>query len=89
MTWEIDSKARTAETGGFAVKFSSMPAGSKFSADCFRDPEVHVWRGKVVLRGAAIRDETFRLHMLHEEAESNKSKAKKPKSAGFGHRSDN
>ena len=70
MTWEIDLKARTAETGGFAVKFSPMPAGSKFSADCFRDTEGLIWRGKVVPGGAAIRDETLRLHMLHEAADA-------------------
>ena len=70
MTWEIDSKARTAETGGFAVKFSPMPAGSKLSADCFRDPERPIWRGKVVLVDAAKRDETLRLHMLHGAADA-------------------
>ena len=70
MTWEIDLKTRTAETGGFEVRFSPMPAGSKIGADCFRDPEGIIWRGKVVLGGAAIRDEALRLHMLHEAADA-------------------
>jgi len=70
MTWEIDLKARTAETGGFAVKFLPMPAGSKFGADCFRDPEGLIWRGKVASGGVAIGEETLRLHMLHEAADA-------------------
>lgn len=44
LAWEIDLKARTADTGGFAVKYSPMPAGSKFGSDCFLDPEGRIWR---------------------------------------------
>lgn len=70
MTWKIDLKTRTAEAGGFAVKFSPMPAGSKVGADCFRDPEGIIWRGKVTPGGAAIIDEALRMRMLHEAADA-------------------
>ena len=70
MTWEIDLKARTAESGGFVAKFSPQPAGSKIGSDCFRDPEGIIWRGKVMPDSVAIRNEVLRLRMLHEAADT-------------------
>ena len=70
MAWEIDLKARIAETSGFVVKFSPVPAGIKCGSECFRDPEGIVWRGKVTPDSAAIRNEAMRLRMLYEAADS-------------------
>lgn len=70
MSWEINLKAHTAESGGFVARFSLQPAGSTLESDCFRDPDGAVWRGKVTPNSAAIRDEALRMRMLHEAADA-------------------
>ncbi len=70
MAWEIDLKTRTAETGGFVVKFVPVPVGGKSGSECFRDPEGIVWRGRVTPGSAAILNEALRLRMLHEAADA-------------------
>ena len=67
--WEINLKMGTAKTGGYAVKFVSMPAGSKCESDCFRDPEGNVWRGKAMPGSSSITNEALRMRMLHEAAD--------------------
>lgn len=68
--WEIDLKRHTAKTGGFAVQFVALPAGSKCESDCFCDPEGMIWRGKAMPGSAAILNEALRLRMLHEAGDA-------------------
>ena len=67
--WEINLKMGTAKTGGYAVKFVLMPAGSKCESDCLRDPEGNVWRGRAMPGSSSITTEALRMRMLHEAAD--------------------
>ena len=68
--WEINLKMSTAKTGGYAVKFDSLPAGSRCESDCFRDPEGNVWRGKAMAGSSSITNEALRMRMLREAADA-------------------
>lgn len=69
MTWEINLKTRTAKIGGFVVQFVKLPDASMFDRDCFCDSDGDVWCGKALRTSCSIRDETLRMHMLHEAAD--------------------
>ena len=68
--WEVDLKIGIAKTGGYAVKFASLPAGSNCESDCFRDPEGNVWRGRAMRGNPTISNEALRMRMLHEAADA-------------------
>lgn len=52
------------------MKFVKLADPSMFDRDCFRDPEGEVWCGKALPTSCSIRDETLRMHMLHEAADA-------------------
>ena len=68
--WEVNLKMCIATTGGYAVKFASLPPGSNCESDCFRDPEGNVWRGRAMRENPTISNEALRMRMLHEAADA-------------------
>ena len=68
--WEINLRMRTVKTGGYVVKFVSLPAGGKCESDCFRDPEGIVWQGRAMPGSSSITNEALRMRMLHEAADA-------------------